>query len=29
MRQGTLFKGMSALVGKMGKGKMDKGRGVA
>jgi len=29
MRQGTLFIGMGALVGKMGKGKMDKGRGVA
>ena len=28
MRQDTLFIEMSALVGKMGKGKMDKGRGA-
>jgi len=29
MRQDTLSKGMGASVGKMGKGKMDKGRGAA
>jgi len=29
MRQETLFIGMGALVGKMGKGKMDNERGVA
>jgi len=29
MSQGTLFIGMGALVGKMGKGKMDKERRVA
>jgi len=29
IRQHTLFIGIGALVGKMGKGKMDKGKGVA